>query len=433
MAGSQLRVGFAEVDVTPPTGLPMCGGLDPRPNYGTADPLLAKTIVAESEGRKIAIVGVDIIGLPRSIVDPAIADAAQRTGIAPGAILVCCSHTHSGPYTSDGLYSFDITDAAYLGSLPGRIAESIERASKALQPATMAIGRSLVHHGLHYRRVLCKDGKAYNTWMPGALNDLERCPQVIGAGGPIDPELWVARFDGTDGKPVGILWNFSLHVNSRWGQRWSADYPAVVAEEMQKAFGPQVICVFTAGACANINPTLGGERFREGAEYFASEAIAAAKRARPVDGPIVVDAVRRDLDVPRRTRESQPPEAIGRLDWGGSPRADVFEPMVDWLESTPPRWRVPVNAARIGPLAVASNPGELFVEHGLSIKQRSPFPHTVVAELTNDLILYQPTRAAMAQQGYETLIGANRVAIDGIERIVDTAVELLQELWERNS
>ncbi len=53
----------------------------------------------------------------------------------------------------------------------------------------------------------------------------------------------------------------------------------------------------------------------------------------------------------------------------------------------------------------------------------------MVAELTNDLILYQPTREAFEQQGYETLVGANRVSIEGIERIVDTAVDLLGELW----
>ena len=73
--------------------------------------------------------------------------------------------------------------------------------------------------------------------------------------------------------------------------------------------------------------------------------------------------------------------------------------------------------------------GELFVEHGLAIKQRSPFPHTVVAELTNDLIMYQPTREAFKQQGYETLVGPNRVSIKGIEAIVNTSVGMLQELW----
>ena len=41
-----------------------------------------------------------------------------------------------------------------------------------------------------------------------------------------------------------------------------------------------------------------------------------------------------------------------------------------------------MNAARIGPLGIATNAGELFVEWGLSVKERSPFPHTIVSELT---------------------------------------------------
>jgi hypothetical protein len=48
--------------------------------------------------------------------------------------------------------------------------------------------------------------------------------------------------------------------------------------------------------------------------------------------------------------------------------------------------------------------------------------------LTNDLIMYQPTRQAFEQQGYETLVGANRVSPDGVEAIVNTAVDLLREL-----
>ena len=82
----------------------------------------------------------------------------------------------------------------------------------------------------------------------------------------------------------------------------------------------------------------------------------------------------------------------------------------------------------IGPFAVVSNAGELFVEHGLSIKRRSPFPHTVIAELTNDLIMYQPTREAFEEQGYETLVGPNRISIEGIESIVETSIDMLVEL-----
>ena len=430
MSDSQLRVGFGETDITPPEGLYMCGSLDPRKNEGMTDPLQSHALVVESGGTRIAIVGVDLIGLPKALADEIIAESARRTGIPADAFMIACSHTHSGPYTAEGLYSSQVTDAEYLSSLPDRIAASVEQAAGRVEPATMHIGRALVHHGLHNRRVICPDGKVLNTWMPAALNDLDVIPQVLGTAGPVDPELWVVRFDRLDGSSLGVFYNFSLHTNSKSGRTWSADYPCVVAELMREEYGPDVISVYTPGACADINVTIGGERWRESATYFAEQAVDAARRAIPVEGPIPVSAIRREIVVPRRDPADQPPEAIGRLNWGGAGgRADVFDRQAELVAAMPEQLTVVISAARIGPFAIASNPGELFVEHGLSIKRRSPFRHTVVSELTNDLILYQPTKEAFAQQGYETLVGPNRVAMEGIERIVDTAVELVEVLW----
>ena len=430
MSDNQLRVGFGETDITPPEGLYMCGSLDPRKNEGMTDPLQSHALVVESGGARIAIVGVDLIGLPKALADEIIAEAAGRTGIPADAFMIACSHTHSGPYTAEGLYSSQVTDAEYLSSLPDRIAASVEQAAGRVEPATMHIGRALVHHGLHNRRVICPDGKVLNTWMPAALNDLDVIPQVLGTAGPVDPELWVVRFDRLDGSSLGVFYNFSLHTNSKSGRTWSADYPCVVAELMREEYGPDVISVYTPGACADINVTIGGERWRESATYFAEQAVDAARRAIPVAGPIPVSAIRREITVPRRDPADQPPEAIGRLNWGGAGgRADVFDRQAELVAAMPEQLTVVISAARIGPFAIASNPGELFVEHGLSIKRRSPFRHTVVSELTNDLILYQPTKEAFAQQGYETLVGPNRVAMEGIERIVDTAVELVEVLW----
>ncbi len=437
MAPGTLRVGFSVHDITPPTGLYMCGSLDPRVNQGVLDPLQVRTMVVESGGRKIAVVGADLIGLPRAIVDPVIATIAAQTDIAAEAILINGSHTHNGPYTIDGVYSANVTDAAYLTALPDKLIAGVLDANAALQPAKVSVGRSLVHHGQHHRRVLNKkDGKVFNTWMPAALNDLELCPQILGSVGPIDPELWVLRFDALDegggaGRPLGLFFNFSLHTNARGTLLWSADYPGVVAARVRAALGEQVVTVFAPGACADINPTLYGDAWQSLADHIAAQTLDAAQRARPLPEPVVVNARRREIAVPRRDPDTQPPEAVERLNWGGQGgRSDVFTPQIEQVRALPELLTVPVSALHIGPFAVASNPGELFVEHGLQIKADSPFPHTVVAELTNDLIMYQPTRRAFALQGYETLVGPNRVSIEGIEMIVNTASELLNELWQ---
>jgi hypothetical protein len=398
----------------------MTGAGLPR-SEGTDDPLHATTLVARSGGQTIAIVGVDLVKIRLDLTDAAIAQAARRTGIDPDAVMICPSHNHSSPFVPMG----GPNNEEYLSALPGRIADSIERAYESLQPARMYLGRSLVYEGIHNRRVITKaDGLVLNTWLT-KLNDLEQTPQVLGTEGPIDPELWVARFDALDGKVLGTLVNFTCHpsLHGRRDRKWSADFPGVIAEHMANAFGESVVSVFTQGASGNVNPTThSSPDWRERAAVFASAAVVASKRATAIDEPVAVGYARRDLQVPRRDPASQRPGAVARLGWrhkpgGIPPRGDV----------------VPVNAARIGPLGIATNAGELFVEWGLSIKERSPFPHTIVCELTNEWIGYEPTAEAFQHEGYETLVGVNFVSLEGTQMLVDTAVELLRELWDQGN
>jgi hypothetical protein len=327
------------------------------------------------------------------------------------------------------MYSIKVTDHEYLESLPGLVASSVGQAFENLQPVSMFVGRSLVNHGMHNRRLSAKDGKVYNSWMAGALDDLKTCPQVVGSAGPVDPELWVLRFDDAEARPIGVFANFTCHVNAHFGTRYSSDYPGVIAGRIAEALGTQITTVFTPGACANINPIRLDGDWLKTADWFASRAVSAVQSATPPCEPPVVRFARRELSVSRRNPRSNPPGAVERLNWGGrGGREDVFEAQLEHVAAMPPELTVPLNVMAIGPFAVASNPGELFVEHGLTIKRRSPFPHTVVAELTNDSIMYQPTREAFEQQGYETLVGPNRVSIEGIESIVETSIDMLNEL-----
>jgi hypothetical protein len=412
----ELRVGFGQTDITPPVGAMMTGAGLPC-SMGTDDPLLAKTVVAQSGDRMMAIVGVDLVKIRADLADAAIALASHRTGINRDAVMICCSHNHSSPFIPMG----GPNNKDYLAKLPGLIADSIERACETLQPTRMFLGRSLVYEGIHNRRVISKsDGLVLNTWL-GKLNDLKQTPQVLGTEGPIDPELWVARFDALDGRVLGTLVNFACHpaLHARRGHKWSADFPGVIAEHIAQAFGKQAKSVFTQGASGNVNPAAqGAPDWREKAAVFARAAVEAAKRAIPLEGPINVGYARRDVHVRRRDPADQREGAIARLGWR-DPRGVAFR-----------RNEVPVNAARIGPLGIATNAGELFVEWGLSVKKRSPFPHTIVSELTNEWIGYEPTAKAFQHEGYEALAGVNFVSLEGIETLVDTAVELLRGLWE---
>jgi neutral ceramidase len=426
-----LRVGFSQLDITPPTGAIITGPAGP-PSLGMDDPLRASAMVVQSGGKKLAIVGVDLVKVSHDMADQAIAMVTQQTDITRDAVLICPSHNHSSPlipaHGDDGS-----ANKAYIDTLPKAIADSIVQANKALKPARMSVGRSLVYEGHINRRVITKtDGLALNKWLK-KLDDLKQVPQVLGSESVIDPELWLVRFDSLDGKMLGSLVNFTCHpsLHDRIGLRtWSADFPGIIAEHIAQAFGPQAVCVFTQGASGNIQPPVTWTPdWKERAAVFGKAAVTAATEAIPVTGCVAVDYARRDVDVPRCDAEAQRVEAITRLGW----RPEMFEGAKRTVAAMPHTLNVPVSAVRIGPFALATNAGELFVEWGIQIKKRSPFPHTVLSELTNDCVGYEPTELSFQHEGYETLAGVNFVALEGIQKLVDTAVELLEKLWKEEA
>jgi hypothetical protein len=89
-----------------------------------------------------------------------------------------------------------------------------------------------------------------------------------------------------------------------------------------------------------------------------------------------------------------------------------------------------IQVMRLGGLAFAGLPGEIFVELGLMVKQASPYAHTMVNTLSNGSVYgYVCTAAAYEQGGYEPRLKVfNRISPGTGEQIVAAAAGLLQRL-----
>ena len=72
-----------------------------------------------------------------------------------------------------------------------------------------------------------------------------------------------------------------------------------------------------------------------------------------------------------------------------------------------------------------------FTELGMAIKQGSPFPMTIIAELAHGPVTYYPNEAAAAQGNYEVVTPG--VAAGSGERLVEAAKQLLAELHSRST
>jgi hypothetical protein len=94
-----LKAGVAKVDITPPAGQPMYGyGSRKSPSISTLDPLYARVLVLDVNGRRLTLVTLDL----GQVFGPSSLERLKR--VADDSIshlLVVASHTHSGPAIHD--------------------------------------------------------------------------------------------------------------------------------------------------------------------------------------------------------------------------------------------------------------------------------------------------------------------------------------------
>jgi len=80
----------------------------------------------------LAVVVCDLIGVERKYLDEAKRRIYERTGIPPTNVLICCTHTHTGP---------DVDDMGYGELLTQKIADAEQLAFNRLTDAELGVER----------------------------------------------------------------------------------------------------------------------------------------------------------------------------------------------------------------------------------------------------------------------------------------------------
>ncbi len=357
--------------------------------------------------------------------------------------MISATHTHTGPVV-DRKSAFGgqakVVDE-YLAALPARIAEAVRRAEGRLAPATVRAASGREASIAFNRRYHMRDGTV--GWNPGKLN-----PNILKPAGPIDPEVPVVFFESSVGKPLATYVNYAVHLDNVGQPTISADLPYTLARCMADFQGPEMITLFSAGCCGDVNhidvhwrePQRGfGNPARMGT-ILAAEVLRTWPHLEPVNSTTLrVKSERVLLALPEisESDRSKAQVVIGQLADAKAPRPTFLETVAAFKtrdvasrEGRPQEVEVQVVALGHG-LAWVSLPGEIFTELGLAIKQDSPFPRTIIAELANGSIGYIPARRAYAQGNYEVI--SARCAEGSGERLVAAAVRLLKDLYAEAS
>jgi hypothetical protein len=429
-----LSAGVARRVISPPKGIFLIGyGDRSKGNTGVHDDLTATALVLESGGVRVAVVALDILTINEFIVD------RVRARLVPTEVILCCSHTHSGPIAyADGKSSRK--NRGYIDSLVGNIVAAVVEAQAKLAPARLEYSRGEASVGINRREK-----------MPDGHMEIGRNP-----AGVRDRSLQVVNVLSLSGERLATVVNYACHgtVLGPANLLVSADWIGAMRPRVESELGG--LALFLQGAAANINPDMyweDGRAFEKAAEqgHAVADAVLAAVRggSEPVqDAPLEIVRSEAWLPTEARAETPRPPKNYGKplLSLAKMPGfmaifADLLldqrYPWKSVIEAREGFWSVPmrINAVRIGGLLWVTYAAETFTEIGMKVKAASPAQHTLFASVSDGCISYLHTAESHPEGGYEVDIAPLAYRYPGrlqarCESIALEATDrMLKKLW----
>ncbi len=424
---SGLKVGASKVDITPPIGIPM-GGYAARPDVakGIHDRLHARSVVIEGE-EIVSIVSLELLHIKESVANEAKKLIRKELGIPKDNILIAAIHTHSGPSPAEH-YGMA---REYYELLPYYIFTAVKNAYENMQNARIGYGKGEL-----------------NGWTVNRRKPMK---------GSLDNEVIVVRMEDLKENLIAAIVNFTCHavVLGHNNLLISADYPGFTSSAIEAI--ENGVALFLNGACGDINPltprtdlsrvydrSVGTfEEARKMGYALAGEAIKVLNGIRTMDNIPIKTLVKEvsvkrvelpevsDEEIAELERKYEELTKRGKIEEASKVKFDLV--LKKWLKGLRERFpsdyvTIKVQGIRLGDLVIIAFPGEVLVDIGLKIKKSSKAKLTMIVGYANGYIGYIPTKEAIKEGGYEARPPATVLTEDAEDKLVNTAIEIIDNL-----
>ena len=338
--------------------------------------------------------------------------------------------------------------AAYREFLIGRLAEAVRMAWRDRKPARVSwgLGHAVIGHN---RRAVYSDGtsKMYGAVAQTGFSHIE---------GYENHTLQCLFFRDAQNRITGIAVLVPCPSQEIEGESFvSADFWADARAELRKAYG-QIFIYPMTGAAGDQSPHLllrkdSENRARERRGLTRTGEIArriAAGVGEAMEGettPVERGAFAHragEMPLPHWKVSDSEAEAarreLARLE--ALPESDRTAQFHIYQQTSivkrherqrkEPFYRAEVHVIRLGDVAIATNPFELYLDYGLRMEARSRAIQTFVVQLAPGSGGYLPTRRAVEGGGYGAVATGSEVGPEGGQVLVDKTLEWIDSLWE---
>lgn len=476
MEQPELKMGWAQGDITPEQPVLLRGLFHARVSEGVMDPLTVTAWAIKSGEEAVVLVSCDLISISDSLRDRVRLHVSKlgTAGLDPQKVIISATHTHTAPEVHEGfgleLGTMEIED--YIGFAAERIAQTVRNAWEGRQPGSIAYGMGTVVVGSN-RRWVDHQGKAY---MRGQLR-----PDVIDTfrhvEGYEDHSLnLVATYNG-QGQLTGLIINVSSTAQlSENLFVISADWWHETRQALREVYGEGLFVLPQSSAAGEITPfyyeaaahnrmfELKGRTVRE---EYAQRIVRAVQDVAPYiqetadSSPLLMHRVE-TLQVPanklteehaesaRRDAErwqaeyekelrriEEDPELRKRSRWYTAV-TNAYRRM-NWNSRVVTRYEqqkqcdlpvlpAEIHVLRLGEIVFATVPYELYLDYGIQMKVRSKALQTFIVELTGSGS-YLPSARSVSGGGYGSVPASNPVGPEGGQYVVEYIVDTIKQLF----
>lgn len=424
----QLYTGWAVADITPPEPVALTGNLSKRISEGVHDPLNAIVLAIEtrdgnSRKEQAIMVSCDLLFIRAQTQKKLQVIIAERIpDFDASKLFLNATHTHSGPGLIDGEFFglYDVSEdegvmlpSGYEAFFLEKTADAVVKAWKNRKPGgfSWGLGNAVLAHN---RRTVKFDGTAR---MYG-VNDQDFSHYE----GTQDDRVQMLFFWDTNKSLTGIVINTAATAQAGGaGGKISADFFHEARQTIKEKYGEDIFVFFQVGAAGDLTPVVHEYTYRRAENIMLNRKgitfrqELANRLLHAVDE--VMPYVKDDIEYNPIFKHT-----VAKVD------LPVIEPpatpfyMVD--DVTPAE----IHVLRLGDIAIASNPFELFIDYGILIKAQSKAVMTLIVQLSCHHSGYLPTERAAEGGGYSAdkyLVGP-----EGGYKLVNETVTLINEMWE---
>ena len=445
---SNFVCGFGKRDITPPMGHPMAGYFAPRHAKGVIDPLFARAMVLDNGKQKAVMISLDIVRLGNEVGDPIRERVAAALGIESDAVLICVSHTHTGPEVRE--FALEGEYGTYFRE---QIFEAAMEASKTMVPARLFFAETEAKGISFIRRYMLKDGTVKTN--PGKMVDM-----IDHALGTPNEGLRLFKIV-RDGADDIYMFNFNTHADTVGGEYICSDWPGFACNILEAAI-PGSKAMFVLGPQGDVNhhnyfaPKAGHvsavwdekaekdhtSHARYMARVIVGQLLTVCDRAVEIEGNEITygsKEVTFDVNKPTGTTPEMLAEAQKVLDtyneWyanpGDRPRPTTVKSVQSArrlinMQDAPDSESFRVFGLKIGDLVIGTMPGEPFTDLGREVYNAIGAEKMMVISHVNGSCGYIPVKAAYEDGGYES--NGNRYQKTTPERLVGAVIDVLKNL-----